>query len=305
MTYRLKNKALKTYVKDKRRVKNINTPSPMYYRFFGLIILSVLISGILSGQVFHHNVKSMLIVFMICVILTILHCIRIARNNKKQIRYIVNEVGFSRIDTLPNELLGDRTWGYIADALVNAEMVIEEYKTESDSIRLIMTKKVEEMRTIRKQLFKKEYTWVEDYKELTLEETVENREKSLLWLLELSKTPLSERITVLGQLETDEEIEAFANRPMEYLKDFLRPIMNFLNYVEEELQRERTLKEEEIKRNKEERERRLEEEKAKIQVKADELFKLGYVDFYKLHKVEIPKGYEIEKKGTVKRTVKG
>lgn len=203
------------------------------------------------------------------------------KENIKRAKMMVKGIEEEVKMTLPEELQEDITWVQVTKALVNAEKIWDYHEFESTEY-LMYGKNLQVIKYERERLFITEHLIGGNYRKLMLEEKVQNRQKALLFIVELTKSPLLERLSSLVQLETEGDLKAFANRNSEDIMEFFQPIHDFLTYAKHErfkLERE----------SKELTEKRLEEMKSKEQVKADAVFQYGFMRLDEMQEVEIPK----------------
>lgn len=199
--------------------------------------------------------------------------------------YVKDNIDKEIMEMLPGKLLSDYTWIHIAQAIINARKIMG-YSHNDMKYRgsKLITYKYNLLGNRPRHLFG--YTYMDKLKGGHTPETVKKLEKendiySYMWLSELRRSPLLERIAVLYRIDTEEKQRTFANRPIEELEEFFLPLDNFFEFVKDnrtsvELQREMHKKK--IESAKEQR----------MKDEMDELFKLGMSRLDQIQEVHAP-----------------
>lgn len=218
--------------------------------------------------------------------------------------YVNRKYGKEVLEILPDKFLIEDSWVQVAKSMDNADKIITDkldtlgftvgrYSTDS---RKIVYRYNNNNKTIRdyeefKQIkevknrikFIRENMFKGCYKDrdgkfiyLTEEEVNENEEYAYLWLMELTKSPMLGRISVLYQMDTDKKQKLFAERPAEDLVEFFKPFEEFEQYIKGERVKRKDYKL---------RQKEIIKQKSKDEI--DSLFKYGMDRVDKIHKVEL------------------
>lgn len=194
---------------------------------------------------------------------------------------------------LPDVYLLNKTWVQIAKAVDNSLWIIKikldgvnqgkEYGGNEYLARYNDgdVKQLEEVREsiiyIKENMFKGSYLVREKgFGEVTKKDSKDNEYLSYLWLEELTKSPMIERISVLYQIDTWEKQKLFSGREIKDLIMFFDPLVKFADFIKEEW--EELEKVDELKRN-------IIEQKKKNEI--DEMFQYGMKRLDKIHEVQI------------------
>ena len=194
---------------------------------------------------------------------------------------------------LPDVYLLDKTWVQIAKAVDNSLWIIK-VKLEGVNQGKVYggneylaryndgdVKQLEEVREsiiyIKENMFKGSYLVREKgFGEVTKKDSKDNEYLSYLWLEELTKSPMIERISVLYQIDTWDKQKLFSGREIKDLIMFFDPLVKFADFIKEEW--EELEKVDELKRN-------IIEQKKKNEI--DEMFQYGMKRLDKIHEVQI------------------
>lgn len=194
---------------------------------------------------------------------------------------------------LPDVYLLDKTWVQIAKAVDNSLWIIK-VKLEGVNQGKIYggneylaryndgdVKQLEEVREsikyIKENMFKGSYLVREKgFGEVTKKDSKDNEYLSYLWLGELTKSPMIERISVLYQIDTWDKQKLFSGREIKDLIMFFDPLVKFADFIKEEW--EEIEKVDELKRG-------IIEQKKKNEI--DEMFQYGMKRLDKIHEVQI------------------
>ena len=194
---------------------------------------------------------------------------------------------------LPDVYLLNKTWVQIAKAVDNSLWII---KVKLDGVNQGKgygrneylaryndgdVKQLEEVREsiiyIKENMFKGSYLVREKgFGEVTKKDSKDNEYLSYLWLEELTKSPMIERISVLYQIDTWEKQKLFSGREIKDLIMFFDPLVKFADFIKEEW--EEIEKVDELKRG-------IIEQKKKNEI--DEMFQYGMKRLDKIHEVQI------------------
>lgn len=194
---------------------------------------------------------------------------------------------------LPDVYLLNKTWVQIAKAVDNSLWII---KVKLDGVNHGKVyggneyleryndgdvKQLEEVREsiiyIKENMFKGSYLVREKgFGEVTKKDSKDNEYLSYLWLEELTKSPMIERISVLYQIDTWDKQKLFSGREIKDLIMFFDPLVKFSDFIKEEW--EELEKVEELKRG-------IIEQKKKNEI--DEMFHYGMKRLDKIHEVQI------------------
>lgn len=194
---------------------------------------------------------------------------------------------------LPDVYLLNKTWVQIAKAVDNSLWIIKikldgvnqgkEYGGNEYLARYNDgdVKQLEEVREsiiyIKENMFKGSYLVREKgFGEVTKKDSKDNEYLSYLWLEELTKSPMIERISVLYQIDTWEKQKLFSGREIKDLIMFFDPLVKFADFIKEEW--EELEKVDELKRD-------IIEQKKKNEI--DEMFQYGMKRLDKIHEVQI------------------
>ena len=198
---------------------------------------------------------------------------------------------------LPDRFLLEESWIQIASSINHAGKILDSkikergviispkgrvylkgIKNENEGLEKII-QIYESINYIKNRMFNGAYMEIgKGFVDISEEEARENEEMSYLWLMELTKSPILERISVLYQIDTEKKQKLFSERDIEELILFFEPFEGFANFIKEERRKREDIKT--LKKNKL-------ENKEKNEV--DEMFRYG---MYRLDKVQEVKIYE-------------
>lgn len=197
---------------------------------------------------------------------------------------------------LPDRFLLEESWVQIASSINHAGKILESKikergvninsrgqrvylkgaKNENEELEKVI-KIYESIHYIKIRMFNGAYMEIgKGFVDISEEEARENEELSYLWLMELTKSPILERISVLYQVDTEKKQKLFSERDIEELILFFEPFEGFANYIKEERRKREDIKT--LKKNKLEN-----KEKNEI----DEMFRYGMYRLDKIHEVQI------------------
>lgn len=198
---------------------------------------------------------------------------------------------------LPDRFLLEDTWIQIASSINHAGKILESkikergvniesrglggfylkgVKNEDEELEKVI-QIFKSIHYIKVRMFNGAYMEIgKGFVDISDEEARENEEMSYLWLMELTKSPILERISVLYQIDTEKKQKLFSERDIEDLILFFEPFEGFANYIKEERRKREDIKT--LKKNKLEN-----KEKNEI----DEMFRYGMKRLDKIHEVQI------------------
>lgn len=255
----------------------------LFFLLITSVVLGVALNILLPLEI-HSRIRAYGVI-MPMVILSIVLPITLHTIHKAVNRYVNNKYGITVLEMIPEEQLEDDTWLHIAEALINVGEIWNLYHGEESKWYRYPSGRVN-FEQAKFGLFHTEYLNGYDISiELTDEEKLDNLEFARLWIIELTKSPLLERLAVLREIRTKEEQKAFANRPKREIEEYLQPLEDFYNYVKKEIARVEMEKERVVKA-------KIKAEEDIIQARVDVKYEYGLKRLDKLQDVEIPKEYE-------------
>lgn len=280
---------LKVHREDKGTFIKIMSPALVNIALF-LVVILLLEFGIIDKGSMVYGILKRVIVLILPVLqflfLTFLYSVSsiVSKSYDKEVQLI-----------LPDRFLLEESWIQIASSINHAEKVLES-KTKESGVNIspkgrvylkgVKNEELEKLFQIYKsidyikiRMFNGAYMEIgKGFVDISEEEARENEEMSYLWLMELTKSPILERISVLYQIDTEKKQKLFSERDIEELILFFEPFEGFANYIKEERRKREDIKT--LKKNKLEN-----KEKNEI----EELFRYG---MYRLDKVQEVKIYE-------------